>query len=249
MSVLSKQLLSLEGTYNLRELGGYVSKEGRILQKKKLLRSDMLNRLTPRDEEFLLSYGVRTIIDLRTKEEVEREPDTLQIHPLISYYSVPFLDQMLSNDRKSLAYYNLQDVYIAILEETKSGVKKVIEIIADSLENGVLFHCAAGKDRTGLISMFLLSILGVEKETIIEDYSWSANLMEPRFIEQKQQLMEMGFEAPDFLFSSNREVLMKTLEYLEKKYDGPLAYLQQIGVSKEVINNIQHYLLLGVEVN
>lgn len=244
-TILTDKLLQLEGTYNARELGGYESQHGGKIKKGKLLRSDGLHQLSSSDESYLLDYGIRTIIDLRSKREFETYPDTLKDHEQIKYHSVPFLDQMLANNGELIVQHSLKDVYVQLLEESKKDIQCVIEIISKSLNDGVLFHCAAGKDRTGIIAMLLLSICEVKRDIIIQDYSWSAELMEPRFVQQKQELREVGVDVPAFIFESNPSDARETLHFLDKSYGGPIAYLKEIGVTRETMDHIYYQLLGG----
>src|SRR4051812_1819415 len=114
----SNKLLKLDGTYNSRELGGYLSTNGKSMISNKLIRSDGLHSLTSKDETFLLEYGVRTIIDLRSRKETEEKPDTLMHHTSIKYFHEPFLDRMLNNANDMIEMKTLANVYIDILQNS-----------------------------------------------------------------------------------------------------------------------------------
>jgi protein-tyrosine phosphatase len=245
LAYLTEKLIMLEGTYNLRELGGYRAPNGQTILKHKLLRSDGLHSLSKADEAFLIKYGVRTIIDLRSTREVEERPDTFMHDPDIQYVHVPFLDRMLNNASDMIKMDSLANVYIDILKNNQPSIKKVFNIISYNINNGVLFHCAAGKDRTGVIAMLLLLLCDIEKETIIEDYSWSATLMEPVFIHQKQKIANAGYEVPAFIFESNKDDARITLQYIEDNYENVQNYLVAVGIEKNEQQHLKEAFLGG----
>ena len=242
---LKEKLIKLDGTYNLRELGGYRAPNGQMILPRKLLRSDGLHSLSKADEAFIIQYGVRTIIDLRSTIEVEKRPDTFMHDSYIQHIHIPFLDRMLNNANDMILMNSLANVYIDILENNQSSIKKVFNIISDNINNGLLFHCAAGKDRTGVVAMLLLLLCDIEKETIIEDYSWSATLMEPVFTRQKQEFINAGYELPSFIFESNKDDARLTLQYIEDNYENIQNYLTAVGIEKNAQRHLKEALLGG----
>ena len=109
---LTEKLIKLDGTYNLRELGGYRASNGKTISSRKLLRSDGLHSLSKKDETFLIQYGIKTIIDLRSTKEVEKRPDVQIDHQEIKYFHVPFLDRMLNNADQMIKMESLANIYI-----------------------------------------------------------------------------------------------------------------------------------------
>jgi protein tyrosine/serine phosphatase len=166
-----------DGLYNFRDLGGLSLGGHRITRRKSLYRSDALDRVSPRDREYILGEaGVRVLIDLRTAEEADG--DGLQdrrIFPQLETHHLslmpegrigrePFPD---GRDPEALA-----DGYARNLMESAATIAKILEIIAICLDNRlpVLFHCAAGRDRTGLLSAVLLDLVGVRRGDIVADF-------------------------------------------------------------------------------
>jgi protein-tyrosine phosphatase len=242
---LTEKLIKLDGTYNLRELGGYRASNGKTISSRKLLRSDGLHSLSKKDETLLIQYGMKTIIDLRSTKEVEKRPDVQIDHPEIKYFHVPFLDRMLNNADQMIKMESLANVYINILKNDQESINKVFNIMHNNIDEGLIFHCAAGKDRTGVIAMLVLLLCEVNKETIIEDFSWSAQLMEPVFIRQKQEILDAGNEVPNFIFESNKEDALLTIQFIEDQYSNIQNYLFEIGIDESKQQNLKAILLGG----
>lgn len=111
--------LPLEGAYNVRDLGGYLTSAQRPVQKKRYLRGASLSRLTPGDREFLLRYGLSAVIDLRSPFEAQRDPDPDCGVPA---YSFPLLDSLNSQDFQGALPESLSQMYIQLLGPERSGI-------------------------------------------------------------------------------------------------------------------------------
>ena len=146
---------------NLRDLGGYPAAEGRTTRWGVLLRGDNPMGLSDGDAAWLLGHGFTTIIDLRSPAEQEFLPDELANRPGFSYHFIPMSGgEKLPNEEEliGLGYFRTL--------ERKEIVREVLETIADA-PGGVLFHCMAGKDRTGCIAALLLTLAGVDRLDIL----------------------------------------------------------------------------------
>ena len=176
------RILAWDACYNARDIGGYPVGAEQQTRWRAITRADNLHRLTPGGQAALRDYGVRTVIDLRLADELQRHPN-------------PFADQQTSSDMPRYLNLPLHDPeanaamdlaeltegeYIVILERSKPLIAAVIQAVADGLEEGgVVVHCHGGKDRTGIVVALLLTIAGVPRETIIEDYTLSEAQLEP----------------------------------------------------------------------
>jgi protein-tyrosine phosphatase len=224
--------LPLEGTYNTRELGGYPVPLG-ITSWKKFLRSDSLTQMTESDKEYMKIYPVTTIIDLRSQREVEEEPD-----PEISgidYYHLPIGVVEIDDVTKMLNPKSstfIVDFYIQCLEESTDNIRQIFEHFAT--ETGcVVFHCAAGKDRTGIIAALLLSLAGASKEDIVANYQTTYTYLKANPIYTK----ERAVYARELLYSSPNYI-KRALSYLDENYQGTRNYLMEIGLSEIAIQRI-----------
>ena len=162
-----------------RDLGNIVNRENRKIRKGMIIRSSDLYALDIKDTETVLGLGLRKVIDLRTVFEAKEKPDA--VYEGVAYLSCPlFEERTLGITRESqnneisalMKMPYLGEVYRRMLSDEYSitMIRKVLHEIMDSDEYPVLFHCTAGKDRTGVIAFFVLYLLDVDYETIIDDY-------------------------------------------------------------------------------
>ena len=174
--------LDVEGAYNVRDLGGYKTQDGRTTRWGRYLRADTLANVTPGGVETLLEYGVRNIIDLRRSSDLQFRPS-----PFIGNESVTYYHQNMSGD-VGLAHREVLDGiedqaerrgrgYCSILDQRKHILHQIFSILAQPDGLPVLVHCNAGKDRAGIAAAFVLDICGVPRETIIEDYGLTARYL------------------------------------------------------------------------
>ncbi|MGK7936512.1 MAG: tyrosine-protein phosphatase [Xenococcaceae cyanobacterium] len=229
--------LQLAGCLNLRDLGGYATSDDKFTSWRTLLRGDSLHRLSPENQQAIIEYGVKTIIDLRTLSEVNREPYVLSKSPEISYFNLPLIEeedfpQLMA--KKSLLEHN----YFS-LEKRSPKIKEILEIIATK-QTAVVIHCAAGKDRTGIIIALLLAIAQVPVKTIAQDYQLSDRYLTSFYANIQEEAIKKGFAH---MLLSPAEVIMDTFSYLDEHYGGVNGYLQTIGINQEQIKRLQTILV------
>ena len=226
--------LAWEGLLNARDLGGYPAAGGRETRWGAVVRSDSLAALTEAGRAALARYGVRAVVDLRLPDELARHPNPFAEpgdHG-IAYTNLSILDPAAGYPPETLT---LAENYLWTLDRFAAYVAEVMAAIATAPSGGVLVHCAAGKDRTGLISALLLGLVGVPAETIAADYALTAELLRPR----DQEWLEHGpgeradREAVAARFAPTAEVMLEVLDGLERRYGGVEAYLRHAGVSDE----------------
>ncbi len=235
--------LPLTGTLNTRDLGGYLAADGKITQTHRCLRSDGLSKITAEDKQYLLAYGVRCVIDLRSSLECEMNPTVLEQEPTIAYTHFPLLDQVNLLISGAAIPESLDALYIGILSQNQDQLKGILEQIAVHDGETVLFNCSAGKDRTGLIAMLLLGVAGVSKRDIVADYALSQGYLADFFTEQKAQMQAFGFDIPESFFSSAPENMENTLNWLDDTYGGIRPYVASLGLPDESIVKLERKLL------
>jgi protein-tyrosine phosphatase len=236
--------LAWEGLLNARDLGGYPTADGCTTRWGAIVRSDSLTALTPAGQEALISHGVRSIVDLRLPDEAVHQP-----HPFaepgdhgIAYTNVSFVDPAAAPPE---GVTTLADDYKRMLDRFQQQVAAVIAVIAEAPEGGVLVHCAAGKDRTGLIAAILLGLVGVAPETIGADYALTAECLRPREAAWLENGPGDRAERQERLrrFAPTAEVMLAVLDHLIKRYGGVEAYLLQAGVAPEDLTRVRARLL------
>ena len=173
----------LETTLNTRDLGGIETKYGKI-RKGALIRGAKLNKITTKDfEKLTKKYNFHTVIDLRSKREIEEKPD--RQFKNINYISIPIFDKStpgITHEEQPggilKSKINMVDLYQEILTgEYLEKIGEVVRTIMNLEEDdySVFLHCSAGKDRTGIITAILLTILGVNRDTIIKGDVFNRN--------------------------------------------------------------------------
>ena len=236
--------LAWEGLLNARDLGGYPAAGGGETRWGAVVRSDSLAALTEAGRAALATYGIRAIVDLRLPDELARHPNPYAEpgdHG-IAYTNVSILDPAAGFPPETLT---LAENYLWTLDRFAGYVAEVMAAIAGAPEGGVLIHCAAGKDRTGLISALLLGLAGVPAETIAADYALTAELLRPR----DQEWLEHGpgeraeREALAARFAPTAEVMLEVLEGLDRRYGGVEGYLAAAGVSPADLQRLRDRLL------
>lgn len=232
-----KRHLQLSGCFNLRELGGYVTTEGKSISWRTVLRGDSLHKLASESQQAIIGYGVKTIIDLRTPSEVNQERYPLSKSPKINYLNLPLLEE--KNFPQLRAKKTLLEHNVFMLKERSPQIKQILETIASN-QTALVIHCAGGKDRTGIIIALLLAIANVPVATIAEDYALSEKYTQPLYAKIKQQAIQEGF---DRLLLSPPQTMLDTLSYLNKHYGGINGYLQAIDIDNVTIKRLQTILI------
>ncbi len=235
--------IAMEGLRNLRELGGYTTNSGAVTQEKRFLRGDSTSTLTQKDQMFLYDYGVRCIIDLRSTLEAAYQPSRMNKYKGISYYNVPMMDNMHQKNTTYAATKCLYDLYEQLLTHGQEEFLRVFSIMLQHLNQGILFHCAAGKDRTGLVAMMLLSLADVPEDTIIADYAVSENYLAPWQERQKTLMNLQGFHVPQEMLGSNATNMKRAVAWIGSQYGSAQAYLKHIGLSEHDLALLKDRLL------
>lgn len=173
--------LPFTGAHNFRDLGGYKTEDGRRIKWGKIYRSDNLHSLTDEDVKYLSRLNIKSVVDFRSDEERESEPDRLtpdmtQVLLPIKFQPKELDDESLKNLMKNLTFGTLDssnlltDFNIVIVKDFADEYKKFFRHVIENNAEPIVFHCTAGKDRAGFASAMILTVLGVPREKVIEDY-------------------------------------------------------------------------------
>ena len=248
--------LDLEGAYNLRDIGGYETADGRMTRPRTLFRSDSLHNLTPESQRALVSEGLRTVVDLRVTEAVTQHPNVFADSTQVDYNwvnvmgDVPLV-KVSDINVSSLGPDRPPDIYAAILGRRREWMGKVVKLLAAPGALPALYHCNSGRDRAGLVTMLLLSIAGVPAETIVADYSSSATYLWRR-IPDREAGRRLRLDPADFdaseeyrrAFETERNIapphaMRASIEHLEREYGGVRPYLLGAGVNDEELERLR----------
>jgi len=219
-----------------------------------LIRSDILSRLTPAGRQALTDYGVSTVIDLRMPAQVAEEPSAFapgapepgepayHILPLENPDSPHFPAVDSATDR--VTQYNL------MLEHFQPEIVRIVQAVAQAPAGGVLLHCHAGKDRTGVAVALLLGLAGVPDDAIAADYAASEERLWPLYYRLEAEV-EAREDAPALATIRRQKPICApqtmdgVLAHLRERYGGVAAYLRQAGLSDDELTAIQRRLVAG----
>lgn len=239
--------LPLRGVRSVRDLGGYplVDGEGHagFTTTGAFLRGGSLFFLTRSDVEMLRAYGVTRVIDLRSPFELRRFKDAFcrGRYPDIDYVSVPMMDQINSRGISGQVPDRMSDVYCSILDDDAASVRQVFMALDD--DGCVLFHCRCGKDRTGVIAMLLLKLVGASDDAVIADYAVSDRYSGRTMGLQRVGLRIIARRPVTALFVSAPDEMERTLDHLYREYGSAREYLEQVAeVPADVLDRIVTHL-------
>ena len=238
-----------DGILNVRDLGGHPTEGGRETQFGRIVRADNIRRLSNEGWRSLVDYGIRTVVDLRTGEELDADPPAeLPVEVL----HAPFMDDdplMFDRAEKvSAASPDVaaatRDVYLIFIEGSHRKIVNVIETIVGAPEGGVVVHCAGGKDRTGLTVAFLLRIARVGLDEIAADYALSEERLRPRHERWLAETTdERELERLKRIMQTPAASMIGVLEELERRHGSIEGFLQAGGASPDIGERVRARLL------
>jgi protein-tyrosine phosphatase len=244
--------LDFPATLNSRDLGGYPLAGGGQTRWGALVRSENPALLTFEGQQALIDYGIRTIIDLRFPEELSRDPSPFFQPSLFwngespEYHNIPLdHDEDLVWPNPASPAEIMADMYIHLLETNRRHAASVLATIANARPVGVLFHCHAGKDRTGLIAALALSAAGATREVVVADYA----LTRPELKARAEYWFTTTDLDPDrrkylrILFTNLPETMALTLEYLDKTYGSVRGYLLTTPLGQDNLEKLKDRLV------
>lgn len=240
---LNSNRLILPTLYNARDLGGLKTAFGKRTAFHRFVRSDEPSMLSKADLDSLLAYPIRTVIDLRSQEEINRRGTPFINHPDIIFKNISLFESDPEDDDPAVQValrHTLGELYIFLLETRKTQLAEVFRQILDAPDGAILFHCTHGKDRTGIIAALLLSLVQVSREDIVANYSVTYGYIR-ELVDPKLALMPPNTHHILKSDANNMEIF---LDYLDKNYQGQSAvYLRSIGFSESEICTMRSRLL------
>ncbi|KAK7060362.1 hypothetical protein VNI00_001127 [Paramarasmius palmivorus] len=259
--ILSKPpFVTIEGVINARDLGGYPSTSAptKFTKHRLAYRSAELASITDKGKEQLRDLGVTTVFDLRSDTEIEKYNSPLPSIEGVEVLRTPVFKQEDHSPEMMAKRYQLyasgkteafMELYSQILDHAGPAFGAILRHVRDRPNEACLFHCTAGKDRTGLIAAIILKLAGVEDQNIAEDYALTRVGREPARAKIMQRLsIEPLFasnnEAALNMFTCRPETMLAFLQLLEDKYGGAENYcLQYLNLTNDDITTIRNNLL------
>ena len=235
--------LTYDTVFNLRDLGGYEAADGRTIKWRTLFRGDGVHRLAP---EAFTELGVRTVLDLRTEGEIEERGRATGDH---DWHHLPVLKTLWERseaDGAHAAERFLADRYLVMLEEGRESLAAALRLLGQPERVPAVFHCAAGKDRTGVLAALVLSLLGVDESVIATDYGLSRLGMD-RMVEYVRDTYPDRYDTmvdqPAAFVSAPDAAMELFLHDLAATHGSVEEYATSIGVDAAVIDALRANLL------
>ena len=248
--------LDLEGVANARDVGGLPTVDGRRTRSGVLLRSDNLQTLTEGDVHRLVDeLGLRTVLDLRTAAEVASEgAGPLQGRPEVVHHHLDLVPHGFDG-RAAMAraipdedapVHAMDHWYADYLTDAPASVATALRLLADPGSGTVLAHCAAGKDRTGVVVALALSLVGVRRAAVVADYALSGD----RIDRVRDRLLASPTYAADIAARSTDSMrphagnMERFLDRVDGDYGGVHGMAMAVGVDEETIGRLGRRLLV-----
>ena len=236
-----RRVVPLFAVHNFRDLGGYPTNDGRHTRWRTLFRADGLYRLTPDDANIVMNLGVRTVVDLRTNNEVrERGTFPVKDHD-VAYHHLPIIDATWGetqtpefNDEVEFLVW----AYREMLAEAAPRFADAINLLSQQTVLPAVFHCAAGKDRTGILAALVLGVLGVDESIIAADYGLtrSATTRLRAWARQHQpELADLYDRMPPRFTAADPRAMTIILNDITSRYGSVRNYVREIGVSDDAV--------------
>jgi len=264
-----ERVIHLKGTTNTRDIGGYQAGDLSVLRWGEVFRSDTLSRLTAGDFQKLEAMGLKTVIDLRTQKEHDEAPTRWQGEHPPRFFHFPVGDSsdkwftaqrhMMKKNRFTgeQALEHMVEGYRLFADEGTASFRKMMQVVLDESNWPVLIHCSAGKDRSGIAVALIMEALGVDHETILQDYLLTNKVSR---IEDKAEFLareskaasrgnkfSKGTSANAWLPIVGVDARMLNAFYAEvaAKYGSMDAYLIELGVDRDARRTLAEALTTG----
>ena len=254
------RVVPLEGGVNFLDLGGYGTEDGRQVKRRKIFRCGHLGDLTARDLDALEYLRVTEVHDFRRKEEQEKTPSQPIRATFNDDYEMfigsmsKFWEFIREEKLNSESAHNLVVTsYRNCADEVAPHYRRLFQSLLSNAENSTLFHCSAGKDRTGIAAALIHSALGVSRDEVIADYMLTlehfnidhlVNIIESRLREAKVESWQRAWLMP--YCSVHQDNIEAFFDGIDSNYGSLQAYLQQaIGLTPENISALKQAYLEG----
>jgi protein-tyrosine phosphatase len=223
--VVGTRVLGFDRIHNMRDLGGYYSTEGKMSHWGKVYRSGDIYNITEKDSLHLANLGIKTIIDLRDKNEIAERPIAYKNATIVEV-SVPVKDRdsvlnriqrgrMLRRD--ALLY--MQDSYLRYITDCEDQFSQAFHLFTQKENYPILFVSTYGKDRAGILAALLLAALEIPEETILRDYLLSADYVDIKRAEPfAQNLSSDAQETLSLMLSVSEPLIEPALTYIKRNY-------------------------------
>jgi len=255
-TTLSERRVSLEGSVNFRDLGGYETVDGHRIKWGLVFRSDNLGRLTDRDVAFLQRMGIRLVCDFRTPAEAEKLPDRYPRDRRTKYLHLPIrhgefdpantFERIQKGDIKWMSEEFMIKGYNKNIDNFAPVWSTLFNCLSDRSSRPIVFHCTGGKDRAGVCAALILLTLGVPEETVIADHGLS-NLYIAGVLEKiYTRIRSLGVDPRQVscYFTAPQNAIVAFIDHIRRTYGSAAGYLRKkAGIEQKLIDQLKKDLL------
>jgi protein-tyrosine phosphatase len=250
-STVDGRRLSLSNVFNFRDIGGHPSAGGREVTTGSVFRADGLNRLDEGDIEIVSALELRTIIDLRT--DVEREEHGVAPADALSadLLHLPLIHELWPREGADLEHPvdYLVARYLEMTEDVGGrSIAQIVELAGEGDPDScpLVFHCSAGKDRTGVTAAVLLALAGVDDETIAADYHLTAAAVDDFTVwihEHHPEAADAMTEQPKVFMTCPPEAMFGFLAGVRERHGSVEGLVRDLGVSDSTVRQLRQRLI------
>ncbi len=236
----AERVQAIPGTANFRDIGGYAARGGARVARGQLFRADGIDELGDAGRAALAGLGLRTVVDLREAIESEQHPDDLAGLEL-DHVRIPVLGELGTGH-----VVDLGRLYLLLLEERGDRLAEAVRRLAAPGALPALYHCAAGKDRTGLVTALVLGLLGVAEDEIVADYALTSDLLRgPKLDRIRGHAVEAGLDEQTIAVALDAPpaAMRVALDHLRERHGGVRAYLLAHGATEAELDALADALL------
>lgn len=241
---------SLEGAPNFRDLGGLATADGRTTRHGVVFRSSGLEELTDADVRYLIDdIGLKTVFDLRSPDDIEAADVLVATgirvvnHPIVRDGASTSLRRPLRSDGR----VDVPRVYRTFIEASAASIATIFTELVDGATPAV-FHCAAGKDRTGVVAALLLGAVGVTREEIVADFMASASVLDEvtAYLQRRPAYADVVLRLPPGTMDAEPEFIGDFLDAVEDRHGDVATWLiDHAGVPQESIDRWRRLFVGG----
>lgn len=230
--------LALQGAFNVRDMGGFSAADGRRVKRGLVFRADGLSDLADADVDILAGLGLKTVVDFRTREETvfapDRLPETVQRVATVSIDAGRLVGNFYGGEmNRKKSFGVMVSVYRQLAGDFTGQYREFFSLLSDAGNLPLLFHCTAGKDRTGFAAALFLLALGVSREDAIQDYLLSADYLRKKYVPGRDY-----DEVMEPLYTVYQEYIDAALEVAASRSGGIDGYLRDdLRVDPDALRN------------
>ena len=239
--------IAFEGCFNFRDIGGYPTADGQRIKWGRYFRAGRQDRMTSADLRRAKNLGIRTQIDLRRPDEVENQGRGPLPELGAAYHAIPVIPPGGSDQLNQL----VGDTgisgrrYLGYLDFGDETWHRLFDLFAEADHHPMVLHCTAGKDRTGVSTAFLLTVLGVDRQIIEADYALTNRDVERQtdFVEREGGLGGLSRETMMHHAGVPEDAIKDFLDGLTERHGGALEYLRDIGIGDSTFDAVRRAFL------